>query len=391
MKVKSGHKYRIYPTADQQESLAVQFGIVRFAYNKILSYRKKGYEQFGRSISHHQSVTFLARLKRMEKYEWMKKADSQALQQAIIDLRKAFDNFFAGRASYPKFKSKYHNQSYRYPQRFKLDGNKIYLPKVGWVKIVLHRTIKGKMKSCTVSRTKTGNYFVSILCEHDVEQNATADRVGIDVGLSHFATLSTGEKVDNPRHLRSSERRLKIRQRRLSRKQKGSNNRNKARHRVALVHEKVANQRKDFHHKLSRQLVDRYGCIAVEDLNIKGMVKNHSLAKSISDAGWSQFVQFCQYKQKWNGGEIAKVDRFYPSSKTCSHCGEVNNTLKLSDRVWRCPSCHHTHDRDENAANNILNEATVGHTESYACGNMNGVQSHGQHGFSRSAQEAHPL
>ena len=380
--VKSGFKYRIYPTKEQEEKLAVQFGIVRFAYNKILAYRKKGYQQFGRSLTHNQSVTFLARLKRMEKYAWMKEADSQALQQAIIDLKRAFENFFAGQANYPQFKSKYHKQSYRYPQRFKVEGNKIYLPKVGWVRIVLHRDIKGKMSSCTVSRTKTGKYFVSILCEHEREQKPTNAHIGIDVGLSHFATLSTGEKIGNPRHLRQTERRLKIRQRRLSRKQKGSNNRNRARQRVALAHEKIANQRRDFHHKVSRYLVDNYHHIAFEDLNIKGMIKNPKLAKSVSDAGWSQFIQFCDYKQRWNGGAILKVDRFYPSSKTCHLCGAINHHLALNDRAWLCPSCNQLLDRDVNAAINIANEATQGYRESHACGDMIGVQSTVYHGFS---------
>jgi putative transposase len=221
-------------------------------------------------------------LKREPEYAWLKEADSQALQQSLRDLDTAYQNFFKGNSRYPRFKSKYDRQSYRYPQRFKLVGNRIYLPKVGWVKIVVHRALQGEMKSCTVSKTKSGRYFVSILCEYEKEPNPVDGEVGIDLGLSHFLTLSTGEKIDNPRHLRKQERLLRIRQRRLTCKEKGSRNRDKARHRVAVQHERVANQRRDFHHQVSRRLVNAYGAIALESLHVKGMLANHALAKSMT-------------------------------------------------------------------------------------------------------------
>jgi putative transposase len=227
------------------------------------------------------------------------------------------------------------------------------------------------MKSCTVSRTKTGKYFVSILCEWEHEQPDTLpDAIGIDLGITHFAILSDSRKIDNPRHLKRSERRLKIRQRRLSRKKRGGSNRNKARQRHALTHEKVANQRRDFHHQTSRELVDQYGYIALESLNVSGMLKNHKLAKAISDVGWSQFVSFLKYKQEWNNGHVDQIDPWFPSSKTCSACGAINRSLKLSDREWCCDNCGATHDRDTNAGINILNHAldnnTAGAAEIYA-------------------------
>lgn len=371
MNIKSGFKYRIYPNQEQQDKLAVQFGHTRFVYNLYLATRRDYYAATGKSSGYHDCANDLTKLKKEADHAWLKEADSQALQQSLKDLDAAFGRFFKGLGGYPKFKSRHHKQSYRYPQRFKLNESRIYLPKVGWVKIVLHRAIRGKMKSCTVSRTKTGKYFVSILCEWELEQpDPTHDSVGIDLGISHFAILSTGEKIDNPRHLKRAERRLKIRQRRLSRKKKGSSNRDKARRRVAATHEKIANQRRDFHHKTSRELVDRFGYIALESLNVSGMMKNHKLAKVISDVGWSQFVNFLIYKQGWSGGTVDQIDQWYPSSQTCSDCGAINRSLKLSTREWYCDSCGAIHDRDTNAGINILNHSlntnTVGATEIYA-------------------------
>lgn len=371
MNIKSGFKYRIYPNQEQQDKLAVQFGHTRFVYNLYLATRRDYYAATGKSSGYHDCANDLTKLKKEADHAWLKEADSQALQQSLKDLDAAFGRFFKGLGGYPKFKSRHHKQSYRYPQRFKLNESRIYLPKVGWVKIVLHRAIRGKMKSCTVSRTKTGKYFVSMLCEWQLEQpDPTHDSVGIDLGISHFAILSTGEKIDNPRHLKRAERRLKIRQRRLSRKKKGSSNRDKARRRVAATHEKIANQRRDFHHKTSRELVDRFGYIALESLNVSGMMKNHKLAKVISDVGWSQFVNFLIYKQGWSGGTVDQIDQWYPSSQTCSDCGAINRSLKLSTREWYCDSCGAIHDRDTNAGINILNHSlntnTVGATEIYA-------------------------
>ncbi|MGB7204253.1 MAG: transposase, partial [Anderseniella sp.] len=244
---------------------------------------------------------------------------------------------------------------------------------------IRHRRIEGKMKNCTVSKTKTGKYFVSIQCEIEAaEPTPPTEAVGIDLGIKTFAVLSDGHPIESPKHLRKAERLLKIRQRRLSRKVKGSNGRAKARHVVATIHARVANQRKDFHHKESRKIVNRFGTIGLETLNVAGMVKNHSLAKSISDAGWSQFVQFLTYKTAWAGGEIVKHDRWFASSKLCHVCGEKNIELVLGDRTWNCAGCGTAHDRDQNAAMNlkpVLSIAEVPSTAGAAGSNAGGYMS----------------
>jgi putative transposase len=388
MLVKKAFKFRIYPNQEQRDALTIQFGHARFVYNHYRAVRESYYLDAGTGINYRDCADDLSDILKVE-HPWLKDADSQVLQQALKDLDRAYVNFFEGRADYPNFKSKHGKQSIRYPQRFKVNGNRIYLPKVGWVKTVFHRPIEGEMKNCTVSKVKSGKYFVSIQCapkgrpEFEDPQPKPAS-VGIDLGLKTFATLSTGEKFDKPKYLHRSERRLKLRQRRLSRKVKGSNNRDKARHRVAVQHERIANQRKDFHHKLSHRLASEYGCIAFESLNTNGMLKNHSLAKAIADAGWSQFVNFTAYKALWAGGGVLKVDRFFPSSKLCSDCGEKNHSLTLNVRQWVCLNCGVVHDRDENAAINILKQATVGATESHAGGDTR-VQ------FRPSAPEAQQL
>jgi putative transposase len=383
--IRKAFKFRIYPNQTQRSALAVQFGHARFVYNYYLAGRQEWYEATHTSIGYVECNRDLTELKDRPECPWLRQADSQVLQESLRNLDRAYVNFFEKRAEYPKFKSKHGKQSIRYPQRFKVNGKRIYLPKVGWVKAIFHRPIEGEMKNCTVSKTKSGKYFVSIQCELEVaDPEPKPTQVGIDLGLATFATLSTGEKIDKPKYLHRSERRLKLRQRRLSHKRKGSVNHNRARLVLARTHEHVANQRKDFHHKLGRRLADEYGCIAFESLNVNGMLKNHNLAKAISDAAWSQFVVFCEYKAGWTGSCVLRVDRFFPSSKLCSDCGEKNHGLTLNVRQWVCLNCGVIHDRDENAAVNILNQATVGATESHAMG-VTTVQ------YRRSALEAQAL
>ncbi len=366
--IRKAFKFRIYPDDEQKDKLSVQFGCSRFVYNHYRAAREGYYQDTGTGLTYHDCATDLTEQLKLD-YPWLKDADSQAMQQALMDLDKAYKNFFEGRADYPKFKRKFDKQSIRYPQRFKVEGGYVYLPKVGWVKAVLHRKIEGKMKNATVSKTKTGKYFVSIQCEVEhTEPEQNSAKVGIDLGLTTFAAFSDGQKIDKPKHFYASQRRLKIRQRRLSRKVKGSNSRGKARHVVAAIHEKIANQRKDFHHKLSRTIVDTFGTIAFESLNINGMLKNHNLAKAIADAGWNQFVGFVEYKAAWSGSEVLRVDRFFPSSKLCSDCGSKHKSLSLSVRSWVCLNCGVIHDRDENAAINILKQTTGGAPESHAVG-----------------------
>ena len=350
--IQKAYRYRITPTGAQQRLLALQFGYAQFVYNHYRALREQTYQDSGKGLSYADCTNDLPHLKRT--YPWLKDADSQVLQQALKNLDRAYENFFAGRAQYPSFKRKHDQQAIRYPQRFKLVGNALYLPKVGWVAITLHRPLEGTPKNCTVSKTKTGKYYVSIQCAVAIpDVSPLPDRVGIDLGLKDFAVLSTGEKIAPPNHLRQAERRLKIRQRRLSRKTKGSKSRARARMVVAVQHERVANRRKEFHHQLSHRIATRFGSVVFEDLHIAGMLKNHQLAKSIADAGWAQFVQFVCYKVAWAGGSIAKADRFFASTKTCSVCGSVNRTLTLKERSWVCANCQTDHDRDHNAAVNL--------------------------------------
>lgn len=377
MEILKAFKYRIYPTEDQKAELAIQFGHARFVYNASLELRKDYFFSTGESLSYEDCANALVQFKKNNPdLEWLGQADSQVLQQSLKDLDKAFQNFFRNKregtlpppskkprkdgmpSGYPSLKRKFDKQSIRYPQRFKFEGSKIYLPKVGWVKVHRHRRIEGEMKNCTVSKTKTGKYFISIQCatEADVQPINPSNDVGIDLGLRDFAILNSDAgtvKIEPPQYLRKSERLLKIRQRRLSRKDKKSNSRTKAKFIVSATHEKIKNQRQDFHHQLSHEIVNRFDGIGLETLNIKGMVKNHHLAKSISDAGWSQFVSLLEYKATWAGKQVVRHDRWFSSSKTCNDCGFGYRELKQSDREWVCPSCGVVHDRDENAAKNL--------------------------------------
>lgn len=391
MIVKKAFKYRLKPNSEQQAALAVQFGHARFTFNWTLARRQEFYQLNGKGLNYYAQAEELRDLKREADTIWLKQADSQVLQQKLRGLDRAYINFFESRAGYPSFKSKRNKQSIRYPQGFKLEGQSIYLSKVGWVKLILHRLLEGEMKSATVTKTKSGRYFVSIQTETEIDDPIyEGPHVGVDMGLTHFATLSTSKKIDNPRHLRRSEKKLAKAQRKLSRKIKGSANCEKQRVEVARLHERVSDQRRDFHHKLSRRLVDEFGIITFETLHIKGMVRNHKLAKSISDAGWGQFIGFAQYKGEWYGAHVEKIDRFYASTKTCSECGAKNQDLTLSDRTWVCESCGVIHDRDVNAAVNIESQSTVGTTETNACGDHVRRASASSEKFARSSKQEAP-
>ena len=367
--LRKAFKYRLYPNQAQEAALRIQFGHARFIYNWALDTRKKYYQACGKGLGFYPLKRMATDLKRQPEYTWLKDADSQVLQAKIEDLDRAFKNFFERRAKYPHFKSKKDKQSIRYPQRFKFNGNRIYLPKVGWVKAVFHRPLEGTPKNVTVSRTKSGEYYVSVQCEVEaIAKPNGKPAVGVDLGLTHFATLSTGEKVEHPGYLRQAERRLKRLQRWLSRRKKGSRNYDKARLLVARQHEHVARQRADFLHKLSYRLVTQHGLIKLENLNISGMLKNHSLAKSIADSGWGMFGRFCEYKATWYGSEVQYVDRFFPSSKACHVCGLINSGLTLADRDWTCEGCGTHHDRDHNASINLLIAPTAGAAESLRLG-----------------------
>ena len=369
MIIRKAFRYRLYPTAEQQQALAVQFGHARFIWNWALALRKTTYHETGKGIGYYELKRRATALKHQPEMEWLKEADSQVLQAKIQDLERAYKNFFEKRAKLPRFKNKRDSQSIRYPQRFQFYENFTYLPKVGWVKTKFHRPLEGRPKNITVSKTKTGKYFVSIQCEVEmVEQPARGGEVGIDLGVKSFLATSEGWKRDNPRHLQQAEKRLKRLHRQVSRRVKGSAGREKARILLARQYEKVANQRRDFLQKLSTKLVLSYGLIGMEDLNVRGMLKNRSLAKAIGATGWGAFRRMLEYKGDWYSSHIHKVDRFFPSSKTCSHCGYVLDELPLSVREWQCPICGTIHDRDINSAINILNETRAGIARSNASG-----------------------
>jgi putative transposase len=351
-------KYRIYPTSAQATTLNQSFGSCRWVYNWALAKKIEHYQTQGKALNCFALMKLLPQLK--QEFEWLQLVPSQSLQQELSHLDVAFQKFFKKSGGFPKFKSKHRSRkSFSCPQGCKVDFEKgtLSIPKCKNLKAVFSRTFEGMIKTVTVSQSSSGKYFVSILVEDGQalpSKVAISEEtaIGLDVGIKHFVTLSTGEKMENPKHLKQSEARLKVLQRRMSRKVKGSNNRYKVRLRVAKLHEKIANQRKDFLHKVASRIVTENQSVIVEDLHVKGMLKNHCLAKAISDAGWSQFKEFLRYKCNWHGRNFIEIGRFEPSSKMCS-CGGVNQELKLSDREWVCQSCGVLHERDTLASQNI--------------------------------------
>ncbi len=353
------YKFRLNPTAEQKTSINNQIGCCRFVYNWALEQKIKSYEQEGKSISRYDLNKMIPDLKK--EHEWLKEANSQSLQAVTKNLETAFTKFFREKTGFPNFKSKKNPvQSFQIPQHYIVDFEKniIKLPKMGEIKAVLHRTFEGKTKTATVSKTSTGKYFISILVDDGKEvpekQKFTEQNtIGVDVGIKDFAVLSNGEKIDNPKYLKKSLKRLKVVSKQLSRKKKGSKNREKAKKRLAKIHEKVTNQRKDFQHKVSLKLISENQAIAFETLKVKNMVKNHCLAQAISDASWSSFIEKMEYKAEWYGKTILRIGQFEPSTKLCNVCGYHNKDITLKIREWVCPECKTFHDRDINAAINI--------------------------------------
>lgn len=355
-------KVPLYPTSEQIVLLAQSFGCARWWWNFGLNKSIETYQETGKGLSQSALNALLPALKKDEETLWLGECYSQILQAVTLNLTMAYRNFFEGRARFPRFKSKHGKQSIQFPQGVKVKDNGLQLPKIGIVKAKLHRPIDGKIKTVTVSLTPSGKYFASILMEVEGElpiSSTEAKIIGIDLGLSHFAIVSDGSKVskyDNPRHLAKHEKNLKRKQQKLSRKQKGSNSRNKYRKFVAKVHERVSNSRQDFLHKLSRKLVNDSQVVIVENLHVKGMVRNHNLAKAISDAGWGMFTNFLAYKLERKAGKLVEIGRWFPSSKLCSNCYHQIDELPLDVRNWTCPHCGTSHDRDGNAATNIRAE-----------------------------------
>ena len=363
--INKAYKYRIYPNKNQEELFEKHFGCVRFTFNWGLDKKIKAYQQDKKRLSCFDLINELTGLKKEKEFEWLGEVNSQSLQMSLRNLDNAFTNFFRKQNKFPKFKSKKYNiNSFQIPQHLKL-SDKLDIPKIKEIKIIQHRKLEGKIKTATVSKTPTGKYYISILVEQDKElpkklKIKEKTTIGVDLGIKTFATLSDGRKIENPKFLKNSLRKLKRQQRWLSRKVKKSNNKIKQIKKVSLLHEKITNQRSDFLHKFSFQLTheNQVNTIAIEDLNIKGMIKNHCLSQSISDVSWGEFRRQLEYKTEWYGKNLLVIGIFEPSSKMCS-CGHVNKELKLSDRNWTCSECKISHDRDILAANNIKKFALI--------------------------------
>ena len=359
MQIKRADRFRCYPTPEQEATLARTFGCARFVYNHMLRLRTEAWFKEQKRVGHHETSAALTALKKQPEFAWLNEVSSVPVQQALRHLQTAFANFFARRARYPSFRSKHDRQAAEYTRSaFKWDGAALKLAKMDEpLSVRFSRTVPraAKVTTVTVSRDTAGRYFVSMLCDDAVEALPTVgSRVGIDLGLTHFAVLSTGEKIAAPNTFRKNEARLARLQRRLAKKRKGSKNRAKARLKVARVHARAADTRRDFLHKLSTRLINENQVIAVETLAVSNMQKNRCLSKSIADAGWSEFVRQLEYKSRRCGRTLVGIDRRYPSSKRCSDCGHTAPAMPLGVREWTCPECGSRHDRNVNAARNIL-------------------------------------
>lgn len=369
MLVQRGYKYRILPTKEQEESLLQCGGNARFLWNYALKTNQDYYKKTGKFKFYHELAVSLPKLK--EEYTFLKESFSQSLQMVLRQFDKALKDSFKKEKGFPSFKKKMLlNDSFTCPQKWRLGKGFVFIPKIGEVKWIKHRAMKGKPKSITISQDGD-KWHCSVLCEYTIPDKAKKcdNVVGCDVGLKEFVTLSDGTIISNPKHTKKHENKLAKEQRKLSKKQKGSKNRFKQRLKVRKIQNKIRDTRKDFLHKTSNSIAKNYDGIFVEDLNIKGMMKNHCLAKSIGDVSWSEFNRQLEYKCKWSFKYYLKIGRFEPTSKTCSNCGCVQE-MPLSKRIFDCPDCGISIDRDLNASLNIRNIGinTLGHSGIKACG-----------------------
>lgn len=357
------YNYRIYPTEEQKILLDKHFGCSRFVFNYYLNKEQQHYlnnkedieaKRVKGFLNYYDNAKDLTTLKQDK--IWLKEVNSQMLQATLKHLESAYRSFFQKRAKFPKFKSKKNRQSFCVPQHLSIEDNKLYIPKFKkGIKINLHRKLIGKFITASIVKTKTNKYFVNITVELDIKLlSKSKNDIGIDFGIKNFLITSNGEVFDNKHFYKKIESKLQYLQRQASKKVKGSNNRKKANLKVAKLFEYINNCKKDYLHKISIQLIRENQTIYIEDLNVKGMLSNHHLAKSIQEISWYEFIRLLEYKAKWYGRNLIKIDRFYPSSKTCNHCGYIKQDLSLKDRFWICPRCNEELDRDINAAKNIL-------------------------------------
>ena len=351
-------KFRLDPEEDQFTLLNKHFGCTRFLYNYFLKEKQDHYQQNKSTLNYNACSGVLTTLKKQEEYEWLGEVNSQCLQASLKNLETAFGRFFKKQSKFPKFKSKkVNNDTFCCPQNVSVEGSKIFIPKFKrGIPFTKHRELKGEIKSATFSKVPSGKMYVSILCELPLETplKKTGKKIGVDLGLKDFLITSEGQRFANPRFLKSFLKELKIAQKHLSKKQKDSKRKERQRLKVARLHEKITNSRHNMQHQISSFLIKNYDVISLESLNVKGMMANHRLAQAIQDVAWSGFVSKLEYKAQWYGKEVVRIETFFPSSKTCSCCGHQKSKLRLDEREWTCSQCNTKHDRDINAATNIL-------------------------------------
>jgi putative transposase len=355
MNVSKAYKFRIYPTKNQERFLSKQFGAIRFVYNFFLANRKDEYLNNKKSLNYYDDAKSLTILKNKDGYEWLYDINAQSLQASLRNLEIAYQNFFRKQNNFPRFHKKSNKQSIKIPQSFNIENNLLFIPKLKTgIKIRQHQELPSKPICCFISKTSSGKYYASFLCEVDTKPlKKSKNKIGIDLGIKSLVVTSSGETIENQNFYRKLEKKLAYEQRQLSKKKKGSNNKNKQRIKVAKVYETISNKRKDYLHKISKKLIDENQVIIAESLSVKNMMSNHCLAKSIADAGWDELLRQLKYKSEWYGRTFYQIDKFFPSSKTCNHCQFVLDNLSLKEREWDCPSCGKHNDRDLNAALNI--------------------------------------
>lgn len=360
-KVLKGYQFRIYPTKAQEEFFAKTFGSCRFVWNYILATKSEGYKFGGVNLNYCDTSKGLKEIKGLDELKWLKEVNSQSIQQELRKLDVAYTRFFKKIANYPVFKSKKDKQSFVVPQFFEYSDGLLYIPKLKTgIKVNQHREFGQNytIKFITISKSKAGNYYVSFQIEEDkvVKLPESKKEIGIDLGLDSLMAFSDGTKIKNPRIGKKHRKKIEYNHKQLSKKQKGSKNREKARIRLAKSYEKVTNIKKDYSHKLTSRIIKENQLIVIEDLSIVNMMKNHKLARSIQEISWGELIRQLEYKAQWNNRQLIKIDRFFPSSKTCFNDGYIYKSLNLNERTWVCPKCGKTHDRDINAAKNILQQ-----------------------------------